>query len=164
LKSLHLLLSSDGNECEALAQELEEHNVARRELERRILDEASTLVQRDVDLSRDLAIVLAGSGWHGGVLGLVASRLAERHSRPAIVLNMDGDSASGSGRSACGFDLHSAVEATRDIITRGGGHQAACGMTVPASRFEEFRARVLQCVAQSLTIDDSCRASKPIAK
>jgi hypothetical protein len=111
-------------------------------------------VQRDVDLSRDLAIVLAGSGWHGGVLGLVASRLAERHSRPAIVLNMDGDSASGSGRSACGFDLHSAVEATRDIITRGGGHQAACGMTVPADKFEEFRARVLQCVAQSLTIDD----------
>jgi single-stranded-DNA-specific exonuclease len=154
LKSLHLLLSSDGNECEILAQELEAHNIARRELERRILDEASTLVQRDVDLSRDLAIVLAGSGWHGGVLGLVASRLAERHSRPAIVLNMDGDSATGSGRSACGFDLHSAVEATRDIITRGGGHQAACGMTVPAERFEEFRARVLQCVAQSLTIDD----------
>lgn len=153
-QSLQLLMSSDEAECEILAQALEEHNMARRDLERRIVEEASAMVHRDVDLARDMAIVLAGSGWHGGVVGLVASRLAERFSRPAIVLNLDGDMATGSGRSAAGFDIHAVVEATRDIITRGGGHKAACGMSMEAARFEEFRAVVLQCAGAKLSTSD----------
>lgn len=151
LTSLQLLMSSDAAECEALAGQLEEHNLSRRDLERRIVEEASAMVHRDVDLSRDMAIVLAGSGWHGGVVGLVASRLAERYCRPAIVLNLDGDVATGSGRSAAGFDLHSVIEETRNLLIRGGGHQAACGMSLDAAHLDEFRARVLQCAGRQLT-------------
>jgi single-stranded-DNA-specific exonuclease len=156
LTSLQLLLSDDAAECAALAAELEQHNVDRRDIERRILDEAGAMVQRDVDLTRDLAIVLAGTDWHGGVVGLVAGRLAERYSRPVIVLNLDNGIAAGSGRSAAGFDLHTVIEAARGsgLLLKGGGHKAACGMSLDADRLEEFRAIVLQCAARELKPDD----------
>jgi single-stranded-DNA-specific exonuclease len=153
-KSLQLLLSDDAGECADIAAELEQHNVARREIERRIVEEACAMVQRDVDLTRDLAIVLAGTNWHGGVVGLVAGRLAERYSRPAIVLNLDNGIAHGSGRSSAGFDLHAVIEAARGLILKGGGHQAACGLSLDADKLEEFRAIVMQCAAQQLTMEN----------
>jgi single-stranded-DNA-specific exonuclease len=153
-KGLQLLMSMDAIECEALALELDKHNLARRELQNRILDEATAVVHSEVDLVNDMAIVIAGAGWHGGVMGLVAGRLAERYGRPTIVLNLDGGIAHGSGRSAAGFNLHSAVEATRDLLIRGGGHEAACGMSLSEENYAEFRERVLQCAREQLTAAD----------
>ncbi|HEX8833961.1 MAG TPA: single-stranded-DNA-specific exonuclease RecJ, partial [Abditibacteriaceae bacterium] len=154
LKSLQLLMSSDGVECEALALELEDHNTARRELQNRIVDEACDKVKAEIDLDKDLVIVVAGSGWHGGVMGLVAGRLAERYSRPAIVLNLDNGIAHGSGRTASGFNLHSVIEITHDIIIKGGGHEAACGLSLTEDNLAEFRTRVLKLAADSLTHAD----------
>lgn len=153
-KSLQLLLSTDKDECAALAQELEDHNLARRELQNRIVDEASDKVKAEVDLARDLAIVVAGEGWHGGVMGLVAGRLAERYNRPALVFNIEDGIATGSGRTAGGFNLHLMLEAARLHILRGGGHEAACGMSLEHAKWDEFRAAVLQHTAQHLTQDD----------
>ena len=154
LLCLQLLTSNDAAECAGIAAQLEGFNAERRDIEKRITDEACAMVAGEVDLSRDMAIVISGEEWNGGVLGLVAGRLAERFCRPAIVLNARDGVASGSGRSAAGFDLHSAVEATRDLILRGGGHEAACGMALETARLDEFRARVLACAGAALSPDD----------
>ncbi|HEX8552205.1 MAG TPA: single-stranded-DNA-specific exonuclease RecJ [Abditibacteriaceae bacterium] len=153
-KSLRLLMSLDDVECAALAGELEEHNVVRRELQNRVTDEAVLLASQQTDLHRDRVLVVAGTGWHGGVMGLVAGRLAERYCRPAIVLNIHDGIAHGSGRSAAGFDLHATIEATRDLLLSGGGHEAACGMSLSADNLDEFRERVLRCGQERLQEDD----------
>ena len=153
-KSLRLLLSSDAAECQALATELEGWNTQRRDVERRIVDEACALVEAQTDLSCDLAIVVVGDGWHGGVVGLVASRLAERFSRPALVFNRNGELATGSGRSFAAFDLHEVVEKTKSFQTKGGGHSAACGMTIRMSEWDDFKERVLEVASQRLSLDD----------
>ena len=153
-KAFQLLMSTDAAECTALAAELEEHNKVRQETTGRVFAEASALVAREVDLERDLAIVVAGHGWPKGIVGLVASRLVEMHSRPAIVLGVDGGTAHGSGRSVDGFDLHAVIEASRDLILSGGGHRAACGLSLDMKRFAEFRERALQCAAEQLRVED----------
>jgi single-stranded-DNA-specific exonuclease len=153
-KSLRLLMSLDDAECAALADELEEHNLARRDLQNRVTDEAHALATHQTDTHNDRVLVVVGAGWHGGVLGLVAGRLAERFCRPAIVLNAHDGVAHGSGRSAAGFDLHATIEATRDLLIKGGGHAAACGLSLETDNLDEFRARVLRCAAELLTEDD----------
>ena len=86
-------------------------------------------------------IVVAGAGWHPGVVGIVASRLVERHGRPAIVLSIDeAGRARGSGRSVAGFDLLAALDAAASELDRYGGHRAAAGMELPAERVDAFRA------------------------
>lgn len=153
-KSLRLLMSLDEAECAALAAELEEHNTTRRDVQKRITDEAVALVASQVDVMNDRIIVIAGEGWNGGVLGLVAGRIAERYNRPAIVLNRHDGALHGSGRSAAGFDLHATIEATRSLLIKGGGHANACGLSLHEDNFDEFRALVLQCAAERLTGDD----------
>ena len=85
-------------------------------------------------------IVVAGEGWHPGVVGIVASRLVERHERPAIVLSIAEDgTAKGSGRSVGGFDLLGGLHAAADLLTRYGGHRAAAGLELPAESIDRFR-------------------------
>jgi single-stranded-DNA-specific exonuclease len=153
-KSLRLLMSLDEAECADLAGELEEHNLVRRELQNRTTDEAVLLASQQNDLHRDRVLVVVGAGWHGGVMGLVAGRLAERYCRPSIVLNVHDGIAHGSGRSAAGFDLHATIEVTRDLLLSGGGHEAACGLSLSEEHLDEFRARVLRCGLERLQEDD----------
>jgi single-stranded-DNA-specific exonuclease len=83
--------------------------------------------------------VLAGEGWHPGVVGIVASRIVERHHRPAVVVALDGEQGSGSARSIPGFDLLGALHATAEHLDRYGGHRAAAGMMIQRDRLEPFR-------------------------
>jgi len=153
-KSLALLMSSDKAECEALAEELEEHNRLRQETTNRIMDEARAMVLEEVDLTRDFVIVVAGAGWPKGIVGLVASRLVERYARPALVLGIEDGKAHGSGRSIADFNLHSMLEHARPLLTSGGGHAAACGLSLDATNLADFRAQVLQYAATQLSMDD----------
>jgi single-stranded-DNA-specific exonuclease len=84
----------------------------------------------------------------------VASRLSELYGRPSIVLNCEDGVAHGSGRSVGDFDLHSILDATRDLLLEGGGHQMACGLTLEEARLGEFRERALQVAAASLRMED----------
>ncbi len=86
------------------------------------------------------AYVLAGDGWHPGVVGIVASRVVERHHRPAVVVGLDGEMGSGSARSIPGFDLLGALQASAEHLERYGGHRAAAGMTIRRERLDAFRA------------------------
>jgi single-stranded-DNA-specific exonuclease len=150
---LRLLLSDDMDEASALARRLEGLNVERQALDQRILDEALGQVEL-ADLERDSGFVLAGDGWHPGVVGIVASRVVERYGRPAFLIAFDGDIGKGSGRSISRFDLHSALLACGDLLERYGGHQMAAGLTIRRENLDAFRERFGGIARDSLAPED----------
>jgi single-stranded-DNA-specific exonuclease len=143
-RALELLLAADRETADPIAAELWELNVRRREVEQEILEAAVAQHSAEPDEIRAAgAIVVAGDGWHEGVVGIVASRMVERFERPAIVLARDGEAVKGSGRSMPGVDLHSLVAAASGSLTRWGGHPGAVGLELPASAVARFRDELL---------------------
>jgi single-stranded-DNA-specific exonuclease len=138
---LRLLLSDDMDQALGMARRLEALNVERQALDQRILDEALQQVEQTADPDRDAGFVIAGEGWHPGVVGIVASRVVERYGRPAFLIAFDGDIGKGSGRSISRFDLHSALLACGDLLERYGGHHMAAGLTIRRENLDAFRER-----------------------
>lgn len=146
---VELLLSDDEPAARPLAEQLEEENRVRRQLEADILDEVLHKIERD-DLLADWVLVVDGDGWHPGVIGIVASRLVERFARPAIIIGLDGDVGKGSGRSISRFDLFEHLSGCADVLERFGGHQMAAGLTVARERIPELRRRLNEAAAGCL--------------
>ena len=134
---VRLLTTDDREEAVGIAVELDRLNAERRRIEQTVLDEALALAGRQDNRA---VVVIAGEGWHPGVIGIVASRLKERTGRPAFVIARDGATAKGSGRSLKGVDLGGAVTAARQagLLINGGGHSMAAGITVESDRIEAF--------------------------
>ena len=138
-RGVRLLLAEDAGVARALAEELDRENQARQEIERRILDEAlADGAARVAAGARGL--VLARDGWHAGVVGIVASRVAERFHRPAVLVALEDGTGKGSGRSIEGFHLYDALAACAGHLERFGGHRHAAGVTVARARVDAFRA------------------------
>ena len=137
---VELMLSDDPDRASAIAAELDRANHERRAVERETLEAAEGARS---DLSPEHAdgpvLVLSGEGWHSGVVGICASRMVERHWRPAFLLSIEGERARGSGRSVPGFDLVAALEACSEHLIRFGGHAMAAGLELEADRIEGFR-------------------------
>jgi single-stranded-DNA-specific exonuclease len=134
---LELLLTEDPLRAAQIAEELDRANGERRQTEMRIRFEAEAQVAA---LGERSAYVLAGEDWHAGVIGIVASRLAERHRRPVVLVALAGDTGKGSGRSVEGFDLLGGLTACAGSLLRYGGHRAAAGIEIERARLEEFAA------------------------
>ena len=152
-----LLLASDeamGEEARALAAQLDTENVRRQKEEAEILAAARTAVDTDLEIGARTVIVVAGEGWHRGVIGIVASKLVDAFHRPAIVLSIEGDVAHGSCRSIPCFDMLSALESCAGLMTRFGGHRQAAGLTIEASRIRDLRAQVNAYAEARLQPDD----------
>ncbi len=150
---LELLLTGDEHRAAEIAAELDQVNADRRAVEQRITWEAEAQV---ADLGERPMFVLAGEGWHPGVVGIVASRIVERHHRPAVVIALDGDRpAQGSARSIPGFDLLAALESCGDLMERYGGHRAAAGLTVKPELVERLREG-LESHAESVLSPELC--------
>jgi single-stranded-DNA-specific exonuclease len=145
---LELLLTEDEGRAKEIAAELDAVNLERRAVERQILWEAQAEVER---LGPRSAFVLAAEGWHPGVIGIVASRIAERYHRPAILVALEGDVGTGSGRSIPGFDLLGALHAAAGHLDRYGGHRAAAGLTVGRDRVQQLRDAVERHAEEVLT-------------
>lgn len=135
--ALELLLTADEDRASELAAGLDAANAERRATEISILREAEGLLRAR---GARHAYVLAGEGWHPGVIGIVASRLAERWHRPVVMIALDGDEGTGSGRSIPGFDLLAGLDACDEHLLRHGGHSAAAGLTIDGGKVEAFRA------------------------
>ncbi len=134
---LELVLTEDPARAQTIAAELDRANHERRHVEQRILFDA----ERQVAVAGERAgYVLAGEGWHPGVIGIVASRLAERHHRPFVLIALEGERGRGSGRSVAGFDLLGALESCAGHLGRHGGHEAAAGLEIERGRLEGFGA------------------------
>ncbi|HEY5044654.1 MAG TPA: single-stranded-DNA-specific exonuclease RecJ [Solirubrobacteraceae bacterium] len=134
---LELILTEDPARAAQVAQELDRANYERREVEMRIRYEAEAQIAA---LGERSAYVLAGEDWHAGVIGIVASRLAERNGRPVVLIALDGELGKGSGRSIEAFDLLAGLTACGGHLRRFGGHRAAAGLEIERGQVEEFAA------------------------
>ncbi len=140
-----LLLANDesmAEEARLLAQQLDGENVRRQEEEAEILAAAKKVVQTDPEVGARSVLVVAGEGWHRGVIGIVASKLVDAFHRPAVVLSIEDGVAHGSCRSIPHFDMLAALEDCAPLFIRFGGHKQAAGLTMDASRVREFRSLV----------------------
>ncbi len=138
--ALALLMSKSLDEARSLAVILDHSNTKRRTIETAIYEEACVIFEKTADPSTADSVVVADSGWHTGVIGVVASRLTERYRRPSVVVAFDSDGVGrGSCRSIDGFHLLEALHACSDCLDRFGGHAMAAGLTVKNDRFDAFR-------------------------
>ena len=155
--ALRLLLAADDGmieEARDLAGQLNAENERRQQEERAILAEARKAVDGDPDIGARAALVVAGDGWHRGVIGIVASRLVDAYHRPAIVLSIEGETAHGSCRSIPGFDILAALTACAPHLEQFGGHRAAAGLTVARARIRAFRDAITAWADDHLGPDD----------
>lgn len=146
--ALDLLLAEDEATARALVEKLDQLNRQRRVLTEATQDRCRELLGRK---HKGAAIALAEAGWHHGVTGIVAARLAEGHGKPAILFAPDGENWRGSGRSVPGFDLHAVLDELSEYMVRYGGHAAAVGLTVPNEKLEAFMRAFEACVARRRT-------------
>ena len=152
-----LLLAGDetpSDEVYALARQLEDENTRRQAEEAEILAAARKVVTTDPDVGARSVLVVAGEGWHRGVIGIVASKLVDAFYRPAVVLSVENGVAHGSCRSIAGFDMLAALERRPDLFVRFGGHRQAAGLTMDASRIKELRTALNDVADETLGPED----------
>ncbi len=137
--ALALLEERDPARAAAAARELSARNVERQALERRVAREARERIARNFDPGADVLLFEWDAAWHRGVLGIAASRLAREFHRPVLLFGIDGDRASGSGRSIPGVSLHGTLKEIEDLFDEFGGHDQAVGGSLPAARLPALR-------------------------
>ena len=140
-KAAELLLCSDPAEAERMARELCALNRERQNVEQTIYSQAEEMIAHLPDRDRS-ALVLESSRWHQGVVGIVASRLSEKYSRPSFMIHLNGATGKGSCRSWGGFNLFAALESCKDLLLGFGGHELAAGFTIKEENIPAFRARM----------------------
>ena len=145
--ALELLLTQDLQRGQELAQELCQLNRLRQAIELEIFQHCDQLLTHTPALSAPV-IVLAGEGWHQGVIGIVASRLAEKYACPAFMISLDGDKGKGSCRSFGGFNLFGALERCAPLLDSYGGHELAAGFSIRRDNIPAFRAALCQLVEE----------------
>jgi len=154
-KSLRLLLTHDESEAAALAIELDRQNRERQEVEKEILAAALAQIDEQFDPARDIGIVAGGRDWHPGVLGIVASRIARRYHRPAIVIGFDQHGlGKGSGRSIDGLNLVEALTRCGVTLEKFGGHEMAAGLTLREENFDRF-AEAFRAAARDMLSEEA---------
>ena len=150
-----LFNAKDREEARRLADHLDTRNRERKDAQREIFNRAIEEFEKSgTDLSLCHAAVIAGDGWHRGVIGLAASKIAERLNRPCVVISMDGDVGHGSARSIEAYHLFNGLTACRDLLDKFGGHSHAAGLAIRRDRVDEFRRRLNEHAASCLTEDD----------
>ncbi len=152
-EAVDLLVSRDTKDANERAAAIDQYNKDRKELDKRITDEANAILSaRGDDVSDHKSIVIYNPEWHKGIIGIVASRLTELYYKPSVVLTRgttDGI-ATGSSRSVQGFDVYKAVEASRDLLENFGGHTYAVGLSMREENIPEFTHRFEEYVAANI--------------
>ncbi len=151
---IELFTSSDGQRTHQIAEALDRLNSERQRVEDEILREIVERLERHPEEANRYTLVLAGEGWHRGVIGIVAQRVVERYHRPALVVGVEDGEAVGSGRSIPALHLFEALEAIREVFERFGGHAQAAGFTLPVARVSDLAARFEAYVRTKLAAED----------
>ena len=157
--AIKLLLSEDKAEAADIAQEISGINSQRQSTEAGITEAAIEIIENNPDIKCRKVIVVSGKDWHQGVIGIVASRLVEKYSKPCIVISECDGGAKGSGRSIEGFSLYDALTYCSTLLVQYGGHVLAAGLTIENEKIDEFRdmineyAGTLDCLVPVLHID-----------
>lgn len=155
---VELLTTSNTERAQALAEYIDQLNKNRDSLQRSVTLAAQKQIKDKFDAENDSALVLAGVGWHQGVIGVVAGRLSDKYAKPVIILSMDASGKSeavGSGRvGGTDIDLHAALSTCADHLVRFGGHKAAAGLTIDERNIDRFREDFCEAVSQQLMTND----------
>ena len=152
---VELFDAKEKEEARRLAEHLDTRNRERMEAQREIFNRAVEEFESGADReSQTHAAVIAGDGWHRGVIGLAASKIAERLNRPCVVISLDGEIGHGSARSIEAYHLYDGLESCRDLLEKFGGHSHAAGLSIKRDRIAEFRRRLNEHAASCLTEDD----------
>ena len=154
-RTVELLTTSDKTRAEELASILVQENKRRQLIQKDIVNDAIRLVHSQVDLENNKVVIIGSKGWHPGVVGIVASRIKDEFSRPAIVIAFDKEGiGKGSARSIPHLDLYEALSYAAKFLEGYGGHPMAAGLTVHEDKFENFKSLFLRNVNKILTNDD----------
>ena len=152
--SLKLLMCQSTQEAQGLAKELDKFNRERQKIEGKILEEAEELINHQVNFKDHKVIVIAKEDWHQGVLGIVASKLADRFYRPAIVISINEELCKGSARSIQNFHLFDALMDSKELLDSFGGHAHAAGLLITKDNIDEFRKSINKLASDKLTLED----------
>ena len=135
--ALDLFLEKDYSKAKEIALKLNQYNVERQTIEKKIFDEATQKIEEN---EKDATCIIVGSeGWHHGIIGIVASKVTDMYFKPSILVCFEGENGKGSGRSIPGFDLHEALMKCGGNLEKFGGHSMAVGVTLKKNKFEEFK-------------------------
>ncbi|MDR2139837.1 MAG: single-stranded-DNA-specific exonuclease RecJ [Tannerella sp.] len=151
-EAVELLLAKNMEVAREKSETINQYNEDRRELDKRITDEANAIINEIKNIENQKGIVVYDPHWHKGVIGIVASRLTEKYYRPSIVLTKSSSSEliTGSARSIAGFDIYKAIEACRDLLENFGGHTYAAGLSLPEENLEPFIRRFIQLADEEI--------------
>ena len=154
-EALELFTTDNQEKATKLAKKVDEYNVQRQLEEKRIYDEAITLLQEEAQKNGITnCIVLGHENWNPGVIGIVSSRITEKFYKPSILVCFDKDIAKGSGRSIEGFDLHKALMECDKYLTNYGGHSLAAGLSLNTKDFEKFKNMINEYAEKNIKDED----------
>lgn len=152
--AVELMLTEDPAKAMDIARELDDANRMRQQTELEIHREAVAMIEKDDDFAKKSVIVLGKEGWHNGVIGIVASRLAEFYNRPCILISFSDGIGKGSGRSVGGFNLFNALTACESVLTNFGGHAVAAGLGINEDKLADFDEMINKYAKENLTPED----------
>ena len=156
-EAVRLLITDDSEAALLFAQDIDSYNQDRRDFDSKTTDEALEQLQKDPMNADKHTTVVFSPNWHKGVVGIAASRLTETYYRPTIVLTAgEGDIISGSARSVSDFDIYTAIDSCRDLLTNFGGHKFAAGLSMHKADLPEFKRRFEEYVASHITPEQQC--------
>ncbi|HIJ79108.1 MAG: single-stranded-DNA-specific exonuclease RecJ [Desulfobulbaceae bacterium] len=150
--ALELLLADDPERARQLAQEVNQHNEARKEVIEEVIGQARALAEQQLAIGRKI-MVIQGEGWHPGVIGIAASRLVEEFHRPVLLFAVQDGVAKGSGRTITGLNLYGLLVGFKDLFEKFGGHQAAVGLTMPSAGLAELAELLEQAMAAAVSAE-----------
>lgn len=154
-ESVELLVTHNPHEARMLAERINQYNDERKELDRKMTEEAIHYVETLKDIDDRNAIVIYNEDWHKGVIGIVASRLTEVYFKPSVVLTRTDDMATGSARSVSGFDIYKAIQSCSDLLENFGGHTYAAGLSLKIENLEEFNRRFQAYVDENIRTEQT---------
>ncbi len=152
--ALNLLMSQTQDEAQMLAGIVQTQNRQRQKIEKKILEEAQALIDKEINFKEHKIIVIAKEDWHQGVLGIVAAKLADRFYRPTILISLTDDLCKGSGRSIKNFHLFHALVECKDFLKTFGGHSHAAGIIINKENIEDFKNKINRLAKDRLRLED----------
>ena len=157
MEAVGLLVTRDLHDAYQRGAEIDQYNKDRKELDKKITDEANELIENNVNIVHGKrSIVIYNKNWHKGIIGIVASRLTELYYKPSVVLTYANGMATGSSRSVQGFDIYSAVNSTRHLLENFGGHTYAVGLSLKEENIKEFSRLFEEYVAKHIQPNQLC--------
>lgn len=148
--AVELLTTKDERRAFEIARSLSELNTERQARERDIVEEAENYIAHHINLDVEKVLLVVGRDWHTGIIGIVASKLSEKYSRPTVILNIENGEAKGSARSINGISIFEVLSTFKDLYTKFGGHEQAAGLSLPAENVSKLKERLIAYGAKHL--------------